>query len=226
MEIDPYKILGVSQTSSLEEIKSAFRSLAKKYHPDKGGDLDKILKINAAWEILRNKKNNQELNQEYSRKRSSINNHDYESRQTSKKHKSESSDKDNEIFSWIKLVYKPIDLLIADVINPFPQKLKELSGDPYDEVLMSSFCIYIDQSQKKLEKVHNIYRSMQTPIAAKHFALNLYQCFSEVQDALNDLERYTYGYVDSYLHDGHEMLRKAKKKRLMLKKEEKYLPIN
>ena len=60
---------------------------------------------------------------------------------------------------------------------------------------------------------------MTTPLEANHFSLSLYQCFSELQDGINELERYTAGYVESYLHDGNEMLRKAKKKRLLLKKD-------
>ncbi len=52
-----YDILGVSKDASEDEIKSAFRKLAHKYHPDKtGGDSKKFKEINQAYQVLSDKK--------------------------------------------------------------------------------------------------------------------------------------------------------------------------
>ena len=51
-----YKVLGVSEEASQEEIKKAFYKLAHKYHPDKGGSSEKFKEINEAYQILGNKK--------------------------------------------------------------------------------------------------------------------------------------------------------------------------
>lgn len=55
---DYYKILGVEESASTDDIKKAFRKLAREYHPDKtGGDKNKekiFMEINEAYEILGN----------------------------------------------------------------------------------------------------------------------------------------------------------------------------
>lgn len=52
---DYYRILGVPRSASPEEIKNAYRRLAHKYHPDKGGDAEKFKEINEAYQVLSNK---------------------------------------------------------------------------------------------------------------------------------------------------------------------------
>ena len=49
---DYYKTLGVSKDASADDIKKAFRKLARTHHPDAGGDEAKFKEINEAYEVL------------------------------------------------------------------------------------------------------------------------------------------------------------------------------
>lgn len=59
-----YDLLGVSKGASEDEIKKAFRKLAHKYHPDKGGgDEKKFKEINEAYQVLFDKEKRHQYDQ-------------------------------------------------------------------------------------------------------------------------------------------------------------------
>lgn len=64
--MEPYKTLGVDRNATETEIKKAYRKLALKYHPDKGGtkeDEKKFKEVTAAYEILGDKQRRTQYDQ-------------------------------------------------------------------------------------------------------------------------------------------------------------------
>ena len=206
-----YEELGLEKNATKSEIKSSYRSLVKQHHPDAGGEKERFLAIQNAWETL----NDPIKKEKYDRKFSSSStsfvslNENWEEKFNSEKYNS--SIKDKEVETWIKEIYTPINRLISQIIKPLNSEIKELSADPYDDQLMENFCNYISLSQNKIEKAEKIYNKKLIPKSISALGLDLYHCFSQVKDALSELDRYTQGYVDDYLFDGKEMLKEAKR---------------
>ena len=212
MNKDPYQILKVHPNAKLEDIKKAYRKLVKIHHPDKGGDSKVILEINSAWEILKKKHKSLTLNK--------FDNSKFY-KETRYKKETNNYSESEDVKNWFQNIYIPIDKLLGQIINPLASNIKNLSADPYDQILMDSFCLYLDKSKTKIKKVKVIYTSISCPSLIKDFSLDLYHCLSKVEDGLNELERYTMGYVDNYLHDGKSMILEAKKKRKFLQSNKK-----
>ncbi len=206
-----YKELEVKENATQSEIKSSYRRLVKKHHPDTGGEKDRFLAIQNAWETL----NDPSKKKQYDKtlfplqQSSTLRTENWEEKVNTTKYNS--TLQDNEIKNWIKNIYNPTNRFISQIIKPLSQEIKELSADPYDQELMDKFCSYITLSQKKIEKVDKLYKSISVPHSISSLGLDLYHCFSQVKDALSELDRYTQGYVDDYLFDGKEMMKEAKR---------------
>ena len=57
---DYYKTLGVSQNATNDEIKRAFKKIAKKEHPDRGGNESVFKEANEAYDTLKDTNKRQE----------------------------------------------------------------------------------------------------------------------------------------------------------------------
>ena len=223
MEKNFYKELGLEKNATKSEIKSSYRSLVKQHHPDAGGEKERFLAIQNAWETLNDPIKKEQYDRNFFSSNSSFDSlkENWEEKLNSKKYNS--SNKDKEVETWIKEIYTPINRLISQIIKPLNNEIKELSADPYDDQLMENFCSYISLSQKKIEKVEKIYNKKLVPKSISNLGLDLYHCFSQVKDALSALDRYTQGYVDNYLFDGKEMIKEAKiiQSKMAIKKKNK-----
>ena len=63
MSKDYYKTLGVARNATKEDIKKAYRALAHKYHPDKGGDEARFKEVNEAYQILSDERKRNQYDQ-------------------------------------------------------------------------------------------------------------------------------------------------------------------
>lgn len=80
--MNPYKILNVSETATDEEIKKAYRDLAKKYHPDLNKDNpdseNKFKELNEAYDKINSQEKRNDLqNRNYNFYSSDFNNEDF-----------------------------------------------------------------------------------------------------------------------------------------------------
>ena len=69
---DPYKVLGVDPSATDEDVKKAYRNLARKYHPDKYKDTDlkdmaeeKMKDINSAYDAIQKMRSGNQTNSGY-----------------------------------------------------------------------------------------------------------------------------------------------------------------
>jgi len=212
-----YKKLGLTKNATITEIKSAYRLLAKKYHPDTGGDNEKFLALQLAWETLNDPQKRAAYDKLLTNDESYAVSKNKNWSSELKNKKNNSTSKDQDIKDWLNKIYNPINRFISQVISPLNDEIKKLSADPYDDELMDAFSSYLNESRKKIEKASSLFKSKAVPSSISSIGLDLYHCFSQVQDAIDELDRYTQGYVDDYLFDGKQMMKEAKRIQLKMK---------
>lgn len=219
-----YQILEVQETATQAEIKRAYRRLAKQFHPDSASDTtghDQIARINAAYEVIGDPSQRSRYDQERrglsssSPEDSAAQRHQRTAnmQEAYRRQRRASQTSDARIDAWLKLVYTPVDRLIAKIMSPLKQEIRALSADPFDDELMAAFQTYLEQARDQLEKAQAKFRSMANPASAAQAAASLYHCLNQLEDGIDEMERFTYSYEETYLHTGQELFRIARQMR-------------
>ena len=148
MNKDYYKILGVSKTSSLDDIKKSFRSLAKEYHPDINKNPEakfKMQEILEAYEVLSNDAKRKEYDRKGTFDSPNIKNESYNTNYYDFKYN----------YNWYTVnlfvgdIYINIETLNSFILTEMPPRVKSIRIRKNVPILEIGFERYIN-----LSKIH------------------------------------------------------------------------
>ncbi len=209
-----YKTLGVAESASQAQVKQAYRQLAKQFHPDsqnQGATNEKIASVNAAYEVLgdANVRQQYDLERELLAKKQQRERafRTVDSQNQYRKRKKSGAVDSTTIEQWLRGVFNPTDRLIGKIIRPLKAEVRSLSADPFDDELMEAFQTYIETCREHLEKAQEKFKSMPNPAGVAGGAANMYYCLNQLEDGIEEIERFTYTYDENYLHTGQELFR-------------------
>ena len=239
-QTDLYQLLGVSSKATAEEIKLAYRKKAKQFHPDRQSAQEAdgkavvaaheaIVELNAAYEVLGDPERRKDYDKQstwggqYSRsgaapyqsyadyaRASGVDPTPEAGPSQSYRRRSRGRATDVALEDWMRQIYNPVSRYINLVVKPLNTQIRELSADPFDDELMDVFVAYLEDCRTAQEKADNKFKSMPNPPIAAGPASKLYYAINHLGDGIEELERFTTSYEESYIHSGKELFRRAK----------------
>ena len=218
-----YETLDIPQAATQAEIKQAYRRLAKQFHPDSNRDVgghEQISQINAAYEVLSDPQRRRSYDQELTYGFYGVGDAQAQSPSERQRRAAEVQKRyreqyptgqaaDEHLQLWLTQVYTPVNRLLARILKALATEIDELSADPFDDELMAGFQEYLEDCHTDLSQAQRTFRSMPNPPNVAGVAAHLYHCLNQVNDGLEELERFTFNYDDHYLHTGQELFRIA-----------------
>jgi molecular chaperone DnaJ len=207
-----YSTLGIEYSACQSTIKSAYRTLAKQFHPDSNKELDnhdRIAAINNAYEVLSNPHSREFYDRSigiagrgrqvpvgYAPKGRSAKPSTY-------------VDEDQKLERWLNHAYKPIMAVVNSILDSLDEQIDELAADPYDDELMSDFQDYLEECRGSFTKAQILFRNTPNPATAAGAAEYLYHCLNQLGDGLEELNYFTLNFDYQHLHTGQELWRIA-----------------
>ena len=183
---------------------------------------DRITRLNAAYEILGDPQQRSDYDRQRRVQQAGFSSEQVlrdradratQSQQHYQKRRQATQAADTALGYWLRQVYNPVDRTIAKILSPLKSQIRALSADPFDDELMEAFQAYLEECQALLAKAQAKFQACPNPGNAAAIAATLYHCLHQLEDGIEEIERFTFTYDDSYLHTGQELFRISKQLR-------------
>jgi curved DNA-binding protein CbpA len=203
-----YQMLGVAPEVGFIEIKRAYRRLAKTNHPDlkhtfqseteQAQATEFMMRLNEAYEILADQVKRAEYDSLLSARPGRIIQSPLEVL---------NEGETRELF--LRQIFIPSRTSIVKILNRYKKELTDLSLDIYDDELVETFTIYVDEVERTLLRSSNSFSSRPTPRSLNAAVQMMRYAIAQAADGLDELKRFCQNYDYDHLHMAQNLFRES-----------------
>lgn len=202
-----YQVLGITHNVTPDEIKRAYRKLAKVQHPDALARVgteeheaatEEMVAINEAYETLIDDTKRAAYDRRIGVGKVSV--------KSSRPHFT-SIDEDAEREKFLRTIFNPLRSAIVRLLGNYNRQLKELSADPFDERLIDRFQQYVDKLEDSLRKASDGFTRNPAPRSLEGAVTMMRYCIAQAADGLEELRWFCVNYDYDHLAMAENLFR-------------------
>jgi curved DNA-binding protein CbpA len=203
-----YQMLGVAPEVGFTEIKRAYRRLAKTNHPDlkhtfqseteQARATEFMMRLNEAYETLADQAKRDEYDTLLRARPGRIIQSPLEVL---------NEGETRELF--LRQIFIPSRTSIVKILNRYKKELTDLSLDIYDDELVETFTMYVDELERTLLKGSNSFSSRPTPRSLDAAVQMMRYAIAQAADGLDELRRFCQNYDYDHLHMAQNLFRES-----------------
>lgn len=206
-----YQTLGLASDVTPAEIKRAYRKLAKTQHPDATAPVGTDEHSAATEEMVR-------INEAYETLMDAAKRAQYDRRigvgsiagVKSKRPHFSSLDEDAQREKFLRTIFIPARSAITRQLGRYKKQLRELSADPYDDVLLEAFQAYVDDLEDSLRNASDALAKTPTPRSMLGAVHMMRYAIAQAADALEELHYFCRNYDYNHLTMAESLFRISK----------------
>ena len=203
-----YQMLGVAPEVGFTEIKRAYRRLAKTNHPDLKHTFQSETEQARATEFM------MRLNEAYETLADQAKRAEYDTLLRARPGRVIQSPLEvlnegetRELF--LSQIFIPSRAAIVKILNRYKKELTDLSLDIYDDELVGTFTLYVDEVERTLLKSSNSFSSRPTPRSLDAAVQMMRYAIAQAADGLDELRRFCQNYDYDHLHMAQNLFRES-----------------